>query len=177
MSWQKVVTYTPYEYKQEMKRRGLLMILFTIVFIVALVGFGVWWSNQIQSTSNQIQSMSWGSSGFTANNSQALLISSVVCNSTGFYLKASANTGRILGIFVAPINSSNVNEKGDFNIIHSDSFSIWSLPYMTCNSGQKYWANITAIDIIGTSYLKVSGIVWGIGNACQFLQGSINCNP
>ena len=72
---------------------------------------------------------------------------------------------------------SNVNEKGDFNIIHSDSFSIWSLPYMTCNSGQKYWANITAIDSIGTSYLKVSGIVWGIGDACQFLQGSINCNP
>lgn len=65
------------------------MILFKIVFIVALVGFGVWWSNQIQS-------MSWGSSGFTANNSQALLISGVVCNSTGFYLKASPNTGRIL---------------------------------------------------------------------------------
>ena len=43
---------------------------------------------------------------------------------TGFYLKASPNTGKILGIFVAPINGSNVNEKGDFNIIHSDSFSI-----------------------------------------------------
>ncbi len=177
MSWQKVVTYTPYEYKQEMKRRGLLMILFTIVFIVALVGFGVWWSNQIQSTSNQIQSMSWGSNGFTANNSQAVSVSGVVCNSTGFYMRANSTKGNIQDIFVTPINGSSVNQKGDFNIISSDSFSVWSLPYMTCNSNQKFWANITVFENTGTSHIKINGTVWGVGSACQFVQSSIDCNP
>ena len=177
MSWQKVVMYTPHEYKQEMKRRGLLMILFTVVLIVALVGFGFWWSNQAQSTPNKVQSLYWGSAGFTVNNSQAILISGVVCNSTGFYLKASANAGSIQAIYVKPINGSNVNEKGDFNIISNNSFSIWSLPYMTCNNRQKYLANITAFESMGAYNLKVNGTVLGIGNACQFSQGSINCNP
>ncbi len=175
MTWHKVVTYTPYEYRQEMKRRGKIMVIFAIFFIVAVIGFEYWYSNQIQSTNNKIQSMSWGFSGFTVNNSQPILISGVVCNGTGFYLEANANKGSIQAIFLTPINGSNVDEKGDFNIISKNSFSIYSLPYITCNNGQKYWTNVTVVDKLGVSYLKVNGTVRGVGDACQFSQGSISC--
>ena len=176
MSWQKVVTYTPYEYKQEMKRRGLLMILFTIVFIVALVGFGVWWSS-IQNSSP------WDGSGFLAPAGlDGVNVFGAVCNSSGLYIGVLPGLGvKINQIQVITISGfSSINT---INSSNSNSFYVYYYPKLICSKVNQYYSadvKVYAIDTFtggNPANEVITGRVWGISDTCQFSQGSINCNP
>ncbi len=175
MGWHKIVMYTPHEYKQEMKKRGIAMIIFVVLLIAFVVGFGFWWSNMQNS-------YPWGAGGFiTSGGLQAVSIFGSVCNLSGLYIGVSPG----VGVNINQMQATPTNGFSGGNIINSSSpnlFSVYHYPTLICSKAGQYYSadiNVYATDTFtgGNPITEVvTGKVWGNADACQFSQDSISCN-
>ena len=177
MGWQKVVTYTPYEYKQEMKKRGIIVAIGFIAFFLLIVGL-------VYLVSLQISGSAWGQSGFTIGNGNTLYtpvdIYGSVCNSSGLYIQMKAG----LYITINKVEAKPIAGFSSKNVLNSstpNSLFIYYFPLICSKAGQHYSVNLNVYSIYSPidgspSNKIITGNIYGLIDACKFLQGNINCS-
>lgn len=172
MSWQKIVTYTPQEYRKEMKKRGIAMIIFVIIFITFIMGFSYWISNSMKINNSAY----WGYKGFLYKGNNVVSVFGTACNQSGLYLGVKMDSGEnISSINIIPV-SNITSSYGDGFSFSPNSFGVWRFPSLTCPYyNQNYSANVQISYEIDGQHQNLNGSIWGVTSACIFTNRSLSC--